>query len=370
MHNGAAASPPAHGGQLHAIAEQFSVPVTALLDFSASIVPGGPSPRVTRAIANSLSKPEELRAYPDLESWALRAALASYAHVSAFNVVVGNGMVPLLSATLRAMAARRCMIPVPAFGEYRRTLRREGVAVETWPLSDATGFQPDLEQLVASCAERECDTLLLTNPHNPTGAVLAAAELSAAVQQAQRKGIRILLDEAFIDFVPQVSLSAQVPELSNLIVFRSVTKFFAMASLRIAYIVAPNQLAAGLTELLAPWPISTLAALGAIAAIEDEAWIADTLSSNRRERENLATQLAALGLTVYPAGANFLFFRLGEAHRNRTAWERLIVDHGIVVRNCATFEALDQTYFRVAVLGSSDNQRLIRALGAVLNEQS
>jgi threonine-phosphate decarboxylase len=101
--------------------------------------------------------------------------------------------------------------------------------------------------------------------------------------------------------------------------------------------------------------------------IEDKNWIAETLARNRREREALAPQLVALGLTVYPAEANFLFFRLGDAHRNRNVWERLILDHRIVMRNCATFETLDETYFRVAVLGSNENQSLIRVLDAVLN---
>jgi threonine-phosphate decarboxylase len=367
MRNGVAASLPVHGGQVHAIAARFNLPAAKLLDFSASIVPDGPSPRVALAIANSLGNREELRTYPDLDSQALRLTLGSYANVPESNILVGNGTVPLLSATLRAMGAQRCMLPVPAFGEYRRSLEREGVAVEPWPLSEVAGFQPDLERLIDCCAEGECDALLLTNPHNPTGTVLRAEELSATVQRAQRCGIRILLDEAFIDFVPQESISAHVPELSNLVAFRSITKFFAMAGLRIAYMIAPKHLVAGVRELLAPWPISSLAAVGAIAAMEDKAWVADTLARNRRERENLATQLATLGLTVYPAGANFLFLRLGDDQTNRNVWERLILDHGIVVRNCATFETLDQTYFRVAVLGSDDNQRLIRALESVLN---
>ncbi len=367
MRNEVAASLPAHGGQLHAIAARFNLPATKLVDFSASIVPGGPSPRVTQAIANALRNPEELRAYPDLDSQALRITLASYAAVPASNLLIGNGMVPLLSATLRAMKVQRCMLPVPAFGEYRRTLEREGVAVEAWPLSETVGFLPDLERLIDCCAERECDALLLNNPHNPTGTVLPATDLSAALQRAQRCGIRILLDEAFIDFLPQESVSPKVPESSHLVIFRSVTKFFAIAGLRIAYMITPMHLVPGVKDLLAPWPISTLAAVGVIAALEDKAWIADTLTRNRREREGLAAQLAALGLTVYPGGANFLFFRLGDEPRNRNVWERLILDHGVVVRNCATFETLDQSYFRVAVLGSNDNQSLIRALDVVLN---
>ena len=367
MRNGVAASLPAHGGQLRAIAAQFSVPATKLLDFSVSIVPGGPSPRVAQAIASAIGDPEELRAYPDLDSHALRAALANYTGVPATNILVSNGMVPLLSATLRSTGVQRCMLPVPAFGEYRRTLEREGVVVETWPLTETTGFQLDLEHLIACCVDRKCDVLLLTNPHNPTGAVVQAEKLSAAVLRAQRCGIRILLDEAFIDFIPQESISAHVEELANLVVFRSVTKFFAIAGLRVAYMIAPEKLVLSVGELLAPWPISTLAAVGAIAALEDKAWIADTLARNRRERGTLAAQLAALGLSVYPAAANFLFLRCGDEHRNRSVWERLIVEHGIVVRNCATFETLDQTYFRVAVLGSNDNQLLILAFEAALN---
>lgn len=140
MPNGLALSLPAHGGQLHAIAAQFSVAAADLLDFSASIVPGGPSPRVTQAIGNVIRNPEELRAYPDLDSRALRSAFANYIGVPASNILIGNGMVPLLSATLRAMRARRCMLQVPAFGEYRSTLQREGVAIETWSLSEAKGF--------------------------------------------------------------------------------------------------------------------------------------------------------------------------------------------------------------------------------------
>lgn len=175
------------------------------------------------------------------------------------------------------------------------------------------------------------------------------------MQKAQRFDIRILVDEAFIDFIPQESISAHVSELSHVFVFRSVTKFFPMAGLRIAYMIAPKQLVSNMRKLLAPWPISTLAAVGAIAALEDKAWIADTLIRNQQEREALALQLAELALKVYPAEANFLFFRLDDEHRNRNVWERLIREHGVVLRNCGTFETLDDTYFRVAVLGSNDN---------------
>ena len=357
---------PPHGGQLRAIAAQFSVPEHKLLDFSASIYPDGPPSRSLEALTDAIRNPARIRAYPDFGSIELRAALADYAGVPSSNVLAANGTIPLLSATLRALDARRCMLPVPAFGEYRRTLDREGITIETYRLAGELKFHLEVEDLLASCTRRECDTLILTNPHSPTGTMLERTELQALVRKAEDCGIRILLDEAFIDFVPDESISARGLQSSNLFVFRSVTKFFAMAGLRVAYMVAPLRFVSTIAGRLDPWAISTLASLAAIAAVDDTDYIAATIAANQREREVLSADLAALGLAVYESQANFLFFRLGNAQRNRNVWQRLILEHGIVIRSCATFEALDETHFRVAVRGREDNRRLVQALYAVL----
>ena len=359
---------PLHGGQLRAIAAQFSIPQDKLLDFSASIYPGGPPPGVANALADAICNPECIRAYPDLESLELRENLANYVHVPVGNVLVANGMAPLFSATLRAIDAQKCLLPVPAFGEYRRTLHREEVAIETYPLTEGTGFQPDPQDLLACCNRRGCDTLILTNPHNPTGALLQRAELQALVQSAETSGVRILLDEAFIDFVPDESISVQVLQSSNLFVFRSVTKFLALAGLRVAYMIAPQRFVSTIAAQLDPWPISTLASIATIAAVSDAAYIVTTIACVQSERKLLLGELSELGLMVYPSWANFLFFRLGNAQRSRSLWERLILEYGIVVRNCTTFEGLDDTFFRAAVRGAKDNQRLVQALYPLLNE--
>jgi threonine-phosphate decarboxylase len=74
------------------------------------------------------------------------------------------------------------------------------------------------------------------------------------------------------------------------------------------------------------------------------------------------------GCSVFSGSANFVLFRLPQVHRGRCVWERLIVDHGIVIRNCATFEGLDDSYMRIAVRGREDNERLVRALSSLLNK--
>lgn len=364
-----ARSLPFHGGQLRAIAEQFSVPVDRLLDFSASIYPDGPSRRVVEALLEAVRSPEQLRQYPDLESTELREHLAAYTRIPAANILVSNGVAPLIAATLRAIGTRKCLLPMPAFGEYRRILQRESIDIETYPLAPDLDFHPDLERLFACCVECNCDTVILTNPHNPSGSTIDTAEIRSILEFAAQSGIRILLDEAFIDFVPEHSISSDVLTNSHLIVFRSLTKFFAMAGLRVAYAVAPNDLVPQISALLDPWPVSTLASIAACAAVEDRTSIDATILRNSDKRTWLSHALGEMGLMVFPGRANFLLFRVPHELRNTGVWEELIIHHGIVLRNCATFEGLDESYMRTAVHGREDNQRLIRALSSLIRDR-
>jgi threonine-phosphate decarboxylase len=338
-----------------------------LLDFSASIYPDGPSPRVIEALSDALRSPQQLRQYPDLESIDLRSHLEEYAAVPAGNIVVANGIVPLMSASLRAIQVRRCLLPVPAFGEYRRILQREGIEVHTYRLDPTANFSPDLDHLIGSCIEYGCDSVILANPHNPCGVTFGAVEMRSMLALAARRAIRVLLDEALIDFVPEESVSSHALQTDNLIVFRSVTKFFAMAGLRVAYLIAPGRLASAIADLLDPWSVSTLASLAASAAVQDVGYISNTIRCNSAECEWLGCALAGIGLTVFPGRANFLLIQLPHERRGDNAWERLILDHGIVARNCGTFEELDDSYMRIAVRGREENQRLILALASVLN---
>jgi threonine-phosphate decarboxylase len=355
---------PAHGGQLRQIAEQFAVPMNELLDFSASIYPDGPPACVLEALNEAIHSPAILRDYPDLDLPELRIALGAYAAIPPANILVANGVAPMIDATLSALRSRRCLLPVPAFGEYRRVLTKCAVEIHPYHLLPELDFRPDCEQLIGACQRHQCDTLLLTNPQNPSGITLSAENMKDIVQHAAENKIRVLLDEAFIDFVPEGSLSHDVLAFSNLIVFRSLTKFFSMAGLRVAYLIAPEHVVRDISCNLAHWPVSTVGAVAASKAVEESAYVATTILRNRVERDWLRGELLGLRMSVFPSSANFLLFRLPEELRSISLWEHLIVDHRIVVRNCASFEGLDSSYMRVSVRNRADNELLIQALSS------
>ncbi|MEI9979404.1 MAG: threonine-phosphate decarboxylase [Edaphobacter sp.] len=353
---------PLHGGQLQQIAERFGVPLSELLDFSANINPEGPPPSVLSTLRASLDDPSTLTEYPDLQLTDLRISISRYVGVDTQSITVANGFVPLLEAVLRTLRIRRCLLPVPAFVEYRRVLERSDVEVVLSPLDPASNFAYD----PAVLAGKREDAILLANPQNPSGVCHNAGSIRDLVARASANNIYVLLDEAFIDYIPEHTLSTETTELSNLIVFRSVTKFHGIPGLRVAYAVANPTLSSRITRNLAPWPVTTLASRAVSAALDDLAYAEHSRGQNIGRRTSLQHELRQLGLTVYPAAANFILFRLPSTIDPGAFWRHLIVEHSIVLRSCANYDSLADGYLRTAVRTEEENARLISALAESL----
>jgi threonine-phosphate decarboxylase len=349
---------PLHGGQLRQIADHFGVPVSQLLDFSANINPEGPPAAVRSCLRDSLDTPPIITNYPDLDEIELRQCLARYVGVRSENIVVANGFVPLLDAALRSLPIRRCLVPLPAFVEYRRTLDRAKVEVIAYPLAESSGFSYDANDLLIGSH----DAVLFANPQNPSGMLTNRDALLQLTHEAAARNIHVLLDEAFIDYCPEASLAREIDRFSNLIVFRSVTKFFGMAGLRVAYAAANAELCEHVQESIAPWSVTSLASLAAGLAVQDEAYVRRTITLNKTRRDQMQATIGRLGIHVYPSAANFLLLRLPASLDSRQIWERLIREHRIVLRHCANYEALCDRHLRAAVRTETENERLVETL--------
>jgi threonine-phosphate decarboxylase len=349
---------PLHGGQLHQIADRFGIPLSELLDFSANINPEGPPAAVLSCLRASLDKPSIISNYPDLDEMELRQSLAGYAGIRPENVAVANGFVPLLDATLRILPIRSCLVPVPAFVEYRRTLERSRVEIIPHTLEADSGFGCRSDDLFS----KSCDAILLANPQNPSGVLSSREILLRIVEEASERNVFVLLDEAFIDYCPENSLAWEIDRFPNLIVFRSVTKFFGMAGLRVAYAVANAELCRRLQEVIAPWSVTSLASLAAGLAVQDEAYVRQAIAFNKMRRGQMHAAIGKLGIHVYPSAANFLLLRVPGSIDCQQLWQRLIREHHIVLRHCANYEGLNDEHLRAAVRTEAENERLVEVL--------
>jgi len=360
-------APPVHGGQLRQIAAQYGIPAERLTDFSANINPIGPPSSVLAAIRRALDQPATLGAYPDLELIELKRTIAEYTGIRPENVAVANGFVPLLGSALRSRKMERCLLPVPSFNEYRSALDNAGIAITPYRLSPDQGFEYEDDAILTAIRGNSCDAILLANPQNPSGALCSAQRMRQLVDMTAQRNVMVLLDEAFIDYCPSESLTRQAMELANLIVFRSVTKFFAIPGLRVAYAVGNSCHIDAMNRFIAPWPITSIASDAVCAALNDEAYAEASRLANEQRRLWLEGELRRLKIASSPSNANFLLLRFPAEVDVNLLWERMILEERLVLRSCTNFEGLAQGHLRIAVRAEPENERLIRGLERVIS---
>lgn len=362
----------AHGGDAAEVAQRRGLDPGDLLDFSANINPAGPPPGVLERLAGDAADVPLLARYPDPNSGRLRAAIAERLGVVQDSIVVGNGAAALIGAVVRASGPGACLLPVPAFGEYRHALSAAGRRVVTHPLDPGRGFVADGEALRGELGRERLSLCLLANPNNPSGALVpreAVLELAAA---AHATGTLLVVDEAFVDYVPEAGVTREAASTPGLVSIRSLTKFYGMPALRVGYAVASPAVAGAVRRQMDAWPVTALAENAAVEALADEAYESRSRSANDSARARLVAALGEIpGLRVYPSSANFLLVELVRPGlRADRVRERLIARHRILVRDGSSYEGLrPNAFLRCAVRGPGENARLAGALRAVVSHE-
>ena len=350
---------PKHGGNLTWAAKVAGCPVSSIKDFSASINPWGIPQTVITAIEEDIPR---LIAYPNPEYPRLKSCLAKECGVSAEYILPGNGSAELLTWAAIEMAQQEVTYLIaPAFGDYYRSLRAFNAKIKT-----LTGELPfgELKTLISGKIEPN-SALIINNPHNPTGKLWQKSEIVPFLKQFAL----IVVDEAFMDFLlpsQQQSLIDLVPDYPNLIVLRSLTKFYSLPGLRIGYAVTNPERIQQWQQRRDPWSVNTLAATAAITALKDRDFQQDTWNWLAPARESLFQGLNKIeGLQALPSAANFLLVK--SKISVPILQEKLLQQYRIYIRDCLSFAELGDRSFRVAVRTPSENQLLLAALKSVIN---
>lgn len=358
----AAFSRPSHGGNLTWAASLAGCSPADLIDFSASINPLGPPASAIAAIQQDLGM---LCHYPDPDYRSLRQALAQAHDISPDWVLPGNGSAELLTWASRELAELpQTYLLTPAFGDYLRALKAFQAHIRLCPLADfsdaAPGHIMPLPQLLQSTAGSSSG-LLLNNPHNPTGYLWSVDQL---LPWLDRFGL-VVVDEAFMDFLlpdQQQSLIDRIAEFPNLVILRSLTKFYSIPGLRLGYAIAHPDRLYRWQQWRDPWSVNSLAAAVAIAVLSDTAFQQQTWDWLQPARTELIEGMAQIpALTPLPGCANYLLVQTPDVP---SLQRRLLQQHRILVRDCLSFPELGDQYFRVAVRCPAENQRLLAGLAA------
>jgi histidinol-phosphate aminotransferase len=326
-----------------------------LLDFAVNVQGDAPPRWLRDRLVATL---DDLARYPTAAADArARAAVAARHGRRAEEVLVLAGSAEGF-ALLPALRPRLAAVVHPGFTEPEAALRTAGVPVARVLTDEADGHR-----LRPGDVPEEADLVVVGNPTNPTG-VLHSAD---AIRALSRPGRVVLVDEAFSDALPGEPESLAGADVPGLLVFRSLTKTWALAGLRAGYALGAPDLLARLAGPRPPWPVSTLALEAVAACCAPEAVAAAQRAAEALVRGR-AAQAAALagvpGVTVLPGVAPYLLLRLPDGQGQRVRDELRAA--GVAVRRGDTFPGLTPDHVRVAVRPAAQVQQLVRGLAAAL----
>ena len=355
-----------HGGDVWSAARNLGLPVTEILDLSASLNPLGQPPGLTSVVVKAM---ELLCHYPDRNTLELRQALAAALGVTPANILPGNGSTALIRVVARAMDLRNIVLLAPLFGEFARSLAITGRHFSYLILKEKNGFAPTIQDL-DRLWDMDPSCVVLTNPVSPSGALVEPEVLNALLAQANRRKVWVVLDEAFIDFAPQAAREWSPPLLQRyprLLVMRSMTKFYCLAGLRLGFALGHGDTMANLAPLSQAWSVNTLAQKAGVYCLGLLDYAQKTWAAVEQWRALQAEALTELGLKVLPSQANYLLSRLPEDGPTADLVAQATAGKGVLVRACGNFVGCSPFHLRTAVCAPQELERLVEALKPALN---
>lgn len=312
--------------------------------------PYPPSPRVAEALAGLT---DNLRLYPDMESTALREAIAQVNGVAPSQVFCGNGSDEVLAFSFAAFfAGKRVVAPDVTYSFYPVYAKLFGADYGTAPLRE--DFTVDAARLMRDCP------VVLANPNAPTGLFLPISEIRRLAEHCRAHDAVLLVDEAYAAFAPETA-APLLAEWDNLLIVRTFSKSHALAGMRVGYAMGSPRLIDALRRVrdsFNSYPVDMLAQAAARAATLDTAYTAEKTRLVIEAREKCRARLTAAGIDVLPSATNFLFVRAAED--DAAPAQLALREEGILVRHFASGRL--KPWLRVTVGTAEDMEIVTEAL--------
>jgi histidinol-phosphate aminotransferase len=327
--------------------------------------PLGPSPKVLAAMQEALKT--NLALYPDDGAFRLKARLATLHGVTPEAVTLCNGSNTLLDLLARVFAGpgRAVMYSQYAFAVYpivALAQNAEAVVVPALPPDSDMPYGDDLDGF-ARRLRPDVALVFLASPNNPTGTWVAPDALERFLAAVPPQVI-VVLDEAYHEFqAPELRPDVRTLQqrFPNLVVTRTFSKAYGLASMRIGYGISHPAIADLLARVRQPFNNSTLALVAAEAALDDQEHVARYVALNERERVRVTAELQAMGLVALPSQANFVAVDL---NRESAPVHKALLEYGVIVRPMASYDL--PTFLRVSIGTEAENTRFLATLKDVL----
>ncbi|MGG3801051.1 histidinol-phosphate transaminase [Metabacillus fastidiosus] len=301
--------------------------LTKVIKLASNENPYGSSALAKEAIKEEL---DQLGLYPDGYSAALRTKLANYLEVKEEELIFGNGSDEIIQIICRALLDQQSntIMATPSFPQYKHNAVIEGAEIREVPLKNG---MHDLDTMLNKIDE-QTKIVWVCSPNNPTGTYVTRLSLLSFLEKVPSH-VLVVVDEAYYEYVGAEDYPETVPLINkypNLMVLRTFSKAYGLAALRIGYGIANAAFIRQIEPAREPFNTSRIAQAAAIAAIDDQQFIADCVEKNNKGLQQYYDFCAEMNLTYYPSETNFILI---DFKRDSDELFQALLEKGYIVRS-------------------------------------
>jgi len=345
------------GRPIEEVARELGLPAADIIKLASNENPFGPSPLALAAMQKALAG---VNLYPDGNAFYLKQKLAAKLGVEPAHLILGNGSNEIIEFAGHALLVPGADVVVSqyCFAVYPIVTKLFGANLVTVP---ARNYGHDLAAMLRAITPRT-RIVFVANPNNPTGTLAPREEVIRFVNDVP-DDVLLVMDEAYVDFLDDpldlVSL-VRLGARPNLILMRTFSKIYGLASLRIGYGIGNPEFIAALEKIRQPFNLNLLAQTAALAALDDVEHVRKTRANNFAGLEFFTKAFRNLKLEYVPSHANFILVRVGDGQRVFEALQR----QGVIVRPMGGYQLPE--WIRISIGTPPENERCLAALKAVL----
>jgi threonine-phosphate decarboxylase len=353
-----------HGGNISAVAHQFGVRPSDIIDMSSNINSLGPPEGLLDFLKDNLIS---LTALPEVDSRQTAIDFGDYMNIASERVLAGNGTTQFIYALPRVLQTRHALILGPTYSDYGDACALQGIKVRFHLAEDHMDFDHQPDRIEAQL--QGVDTVFICNPNNPTGRHIPVNELQYLCKSHPR--INFIVDESYLPFMIGAEKESMLnAELDNVIVLASLSKIFKIPGLRVVFMIAAPKTVVRLQPALLPWSVNSLAqsAVGFICRNKKQM---KTFVQNSRlyfedQRQQFFRNLEGLtSLKAYDSRAPFVLIQVPTTIPSSKIWTQLAQEK-ILIRDCSNFIGLTDQYIRISLKQPDINQMAVETLGKVI----
>ncbi|TJX13894.1 histidinol-phosphate transaminase [Tissierella creatinini] len=293
--------------------------------------------------------------YPDDSCTILKERLANKLGKKTSELLIGNGSSELIELVMKAyLEYGEIVVSIsPTFSMYKLyTIINKGV-YEEYPLKDMQKL--DVEGFMEFVKLKKPKIIILSNPNNPTGSIISRENILRIVEDCD---CMVILDEAYIEFA-DVEIQDYTREYKNLVVLRTFSKAYALAGIRLGYMIGNEEIIEYINRVRSPYNINTITQNLGLEALDNEVEIMKNISLIKIERERVFKKLKDLGFKPFPSQANFIFFKGKETLSYDLARKKILI---------RAFSGELKGYYRISIGRPEENDLALKAIEEALNE--